>query len=96
MIDHSDVAHRHYCEPPDIIQRDATLPWPSLVVRHPEGTRFVCDDCGAGQVVAWRPDQVYGSTVWVGGLAWRPETRRERRRRLRRQRADARPVAPPR
>lgn len=85
IIDHSAARRPHTCHLPPIHRFGPPRGLgglPTMVTDHPEGTRFHCDACPRVWVV-WNEPPLRGPRVYLaGGLTWREETRRERRRRL--------------
>jgi hypothetical protein len=77
-----DVEPEHRCQPPEVTKfGPAGSSGVPTVTSLPVGSKFFCE-CGKVRVVYWKPAEQFGNVRIVGGLAWRAETRRERRRRL--------------
>ncbi len=73
----------HSCRPPDILKFGAPGPSgvPSVTVSFPAGSAWQCD-CGSIWHAVYEGPHTIGTMRFAGGTKWRPETRRERRRRL--------------
>lgn len=85
LVDHTTARVEHRCRPPAIHRFGdprTSIGVPTRYTDHPEGTRFHCDACGTVWVVWLRPPTAGPRVRRPSGLVWRPETRRERRRRL--------------